>query len=289
MKKKKVVIAACAAVLALGFLGSAGYIGYKKVGEPLKKQSEYAELKKQYTNSELDINRFSQEPALKNITNEKIEKIPEQTSSSEAETEESTAEEQQYTSYTGGGYTTVYTQEENNLIGWITVPGTSIDYPIVYKQGDNKYYLTHNCWNNYDQYGAIYLDGGNYVGSKNMTIFGHNMNTYYNTMFRGLLNFENKNFFNSHDTIYCDIGEGSTDWEVIGCMIANLDDEDQVSFNRCVFADDEDFIDYAEQMLDACKNKRDVSIEADDQLLTLVTCSYHYKNCRTVVICRRCK
>ena len=46
-----------------------------------------------------------------------------------------------------------------DIIGWIYVPDCDINFPLVYRSGDNKRYLSTDASGYYDEYGAIFLDG----------------------------------------------------------------------------------------------------------------------------------
>ena len=70
----------------------------------------------------------------------------------------------------------------SDVVGWIYMPGTDINYPIAWREGDDDYYLTHN-FNGVQsaefgaEYGSIMLSGVNasdYSDTVNI-IYGHNM------------------------------------------------------------------------------------------------------------------
>jgi len=93
-------------------------------------------------------------------------------------------------------------QEINpDIIAWIIVPGTSINYPIV--QGkDNKYYLDHLFDADSSGNGTIFLDyeGKASMDARNNIVYGHNMMD--GSMFNDLLQFKDQGFFDQHRTVY---------------------------------------------------------------------------------------
>ncbi len=291
-KNKNSKIKVIAICLSLIVAGSFGYVGYKQYFEPKTKESQYDELRELHKNNELDfqndsINDKIQRPQKIEEDNsedvqdsqEPVSSLSEPDSSSDVSVDNSSSSAEQTYSYTF--------EYIDRTIGWISIPGTSIDYPVLYLEGDNEFYLYHNYMEQYDSYGSIYLDGNQYIGAKNMTLYGHNINTYYDSMFKPLVNYENQNFFDEHPIVEFDYGADSSEWEVIGCMIIDLNNNHK-SFNKFEFLDDNDFLDYGNTLLDNCIIRKDgVELQADDELLTLATCSYHTNNCRTVVICRR--
>ena len=63
-----------------------------------------------------------------------------------------------------------------DVVGWIKIDGTTIDYPIM-KTTNNEYYLKKDIYNNYEQCGSIFLDYKNSPNftDKNIVIYGHHI------------------------------------------------------------------------------------------------------------------
>lgn len=103
-------------------------------------------------------------------------------------------------------YNTIKTEYENahkvnkDVIGWIWVQGTNINYPVEHNVNSDSYYLHHN-WRNEDWWnGAIFLDKS--IPSLNehtLLIHGHDM--LNSLMFAQLMEFRNPEFFNKHNKI----------------------------------------------------------------------------------------
>lgn len=91
-------------------------------------------------------------------------------------------------------------KDYESVIGWIKVDGTEIDYPIV-KGSDNKFYLNHNYKDEYNVFGAIFMDYRNQenFSDQNTIIYGHNNNRGGN--FRELHKFEEDGFFEKNKFI----------------------------------------------------------------------------------------
>ena len=66
-------------------------------------------------------------------------------------------------------------EKNNDLVGWITVPNTTIDHPVV-QADDNEYYLRKNFYKLYDKRGTIFMDSRcSYTDfDKNTVLYGHN-------------------------------------------------------------------------------------------------------------------
>lgn len=66
--------------------------------------------------------------------------------------------------------------QNSDIIGWIKVEGTKIEYPVV-KTSDNNFYINHNFYKNKSKSGWIFADYRNKLNGndKNIIIYGHNM------------------------------------------------------------------------------------------------------------------
>ncbi len=88
----------------------------------------------------------------------------------------------------------------NDVIGWITIDNTSIDYPLA--QGEtNETYINKSIYGDFSLTGAIFLDSRNSTDPTTNTvsiIYGHNM--VGDAMFGGIDLFEDLDYFNNHLT-----------------------------------------------------------------------------------------
>lgn len=93
-----------------------------------------------------------------------------------------------------------------DIVAWAYIPGTVVNYPVAYKEGDNEYYLHHNFSLGEGQfgveYGSIMLSGensGDFSDEVNV-LYGHHMRN--GSMFALLAQFHESDVFNDHRTIY---------------------------------------------------------------------------------------
>lgn len=82
------------------------------------------------------------------------------------------------------------TQVNEDIIGWIEIPNTNINYPIL--KDENLYYLTHNFEGKSNKNGSIFIRNDNIDHDQEITLYGHNMKN--GTMFSQLSNYMNKDF-----------------------------------------------------------------------------------------------
>ena len=117
-------------------------------------------------------------------------------------------------------------QEANpDTIGWISIPGTEIDYPVMHTPEDPDFYLNHGFDQEPSAGGMIYLDAGDDCGGRkvqepaeaeaakrtNLILYGHHMKN--GTMFAGLEQYLDPEFFKEHRTIFFDTLAGAGEYE----------------------------------------------------------------------------
>ncbi len=91
-----------------------------------------------------------------------------------------------------------------NIVAWIKIKGTDIDYPVVMAE-DNSYYLSHDIYNKGNKYGALFTDyrlkNPFETDLQNCIVYGHNMGRNAAVMFSELKKYEDKAFYQTHDTV----------------------------------------------------------------------------------------
>ena len=87
----------------------------------------------------------------------------------------------------------------NDVIGWLTIYDTTIDYPVVRSPKSNDDYLSKNPEGEWEGSGSLFLDHNNKADFSdfNTIIFGHHMAGP--AMFGQLDEFLNKDFFDKHE------------------------------------------------------------------------------------------
>ena len=104
-------------------------------------------------------------------------------------------------------------EENPDVIGWLEVPGTSVDYPLL-STLDNEYYLHHDFYGEESVYGAIYTDIRNHPNLEDpfIVVYGHNMKD--GSMFAGLHAYEDEDFFQENRRVIIYTPEGQLNFEV---------------------------------------------------------------------------
>ncbi len=162
-----------------------------------------------------------------------------------------------------------------DFIGWIGTDGDEINYPLV-KGEDNEFYLTHLFTREKNKLGSIFIDYRNQADflDRNTIIYGHNMKD--GSMFSSLINYKNDGYYQAHPTLPIFTPNGNYQIEFFAGIVVDGSYE-SVRFD---FNDDKDFIDYVQSLQDLSTFKSQIELNADDRIVTLVTCSYEYTNAR---------
>lgn len=180
--------------------------------------------------------------------------------------------------------------ENSDMVGWIQIEGTNIDYPVMQTPADPNYYLKHDFEKHYTDYGCPFMqaDCDALRPSDNLIIYGHNMKD--GSMFADLAKYRNKDFWQNHKTVWFDTALGSCAYEIFAVIHTTVqaDAADAFPFYRFVnAASPEEFADY----VSACKAQAlydtGISAQYGDKLLTLSTCDNITDNGRWLVIAKR--
>lgn len=168
-----------------------------------------------------------------------------------------------------------------DIIGWIYIEGTKIDYPIL-QTDDNDFYLHHDYMGKSSANGSIFADFRNEApfSDRNTVLYGHNMKN--GQMFHDLLAYQQQSFFDEHPVAHIYTPEGEYQIAFL-CGTTENGAQEFVSFD---FTTDEDFVDYVNAFRRRSTFQSDVVLEDDDRIVTLSTCSYVRDNARFALIGR---
>ena len=183
-------------------------------------------------------------------------------------------------------YEEVY-EQNTDLVGWISIDGTNINYPVMQTINNPNFYLKHGFDKQYSDYGVPYVQENCVLGiSDNVIIYGHHMNN--GSMFADLCKYESEGFYREHKTIRFDTLSGFGEYEIVAVFKTVAYSEAGFKYYHFVGAEDEaDF--YA--FLSECKARglydTGVSARYGDKLITLSTCEYSRTNGRMVVVAKK--
>ena len=109
-----------------------------------------------------------------------------------------------------------------DCIGWLSIDGTNISYPVMHTPSDPQKYLRRNFYGKYSQSGVPFLDGRCDLQSSNLIIYGHNMRN--GTMFSDLKTYVDRDFLNAHRTVKFETADGVQTFIVTEVLKTNTSD-----------------------------------------------------------------
>lgn len=180
-------------------------------------------------------------------------------------------------------------EENNAMVGWLRIDGTKIDYPVIHTPEDENKYLRKNFNGKFSMEGTLILGAvcSTAPESDNLIIYGHNMKS--GTMFHDLMKFTKASYWADHPIIEYSTLYEEREYEIVAAFYDKIYDADSKHFKFYRFANYETEEEFADAMVYfKSRSEYDTGVEPvyGDKLLTLVTCSYHEKDGRFVVVAR---
>ena len=103
-----------------------------------------------------------------------------------------------------------------DFVGWLCIPGTDINYPVMHTTDDPERYLRRNFHGEYSESGVPFLDFRCELDSDNLIIYGHNMMN--GTMFAGLRGYVQKDFCDQHPIIEFQTADGCSEYQLFAVV-----------------------------------------------------------------------
>ena len=176
--------------------------------------------------------------------------------------------------------------ENSDLVGWITIPGTRIDYPVMQTPNNEQYYIHRDFYHNYSSPGMIFCRGAADLEkpSQNITMYGHHMRI--GTMFHDLTRYQDEEFYQMHRYIQFNTSYRPGTYEVVAAFESSTTD---FNFWDFIDSDSKNGIS-AEEFIANFQGRtpyETTEVSPEDEFITLITCNYHRSNGRYIVIARR--
>ncbi len=164
--------------------------------------------------------------------------------------------------------------ENSDVVAYIKVNNTNIEYPIV-KTSNNNFYLNHSFDKSKNSRGWIFADYKNKFDNtdKNIVIYGHNMRD--ESMFGSLKNILNEEWYNNAENKNITFLTEKENYIYKVFSIYKIESEDY--YIKTNFKNDEDY----EKFLNTIKNRSiknfDINLNINDKIITLSTCANNNK------------
>lgn len=183
-------------------------------------------------------------------------------------------------------YAEVY-EQNRDFVGWLSIPGTRIDYPVMQTKDNPNFYLKHSFEKSYSDYGVPYAQENCDIGlSDNTVIYGHHMNN--GSMFSDLCKYADADFYKEHKTIQFDTFGGYGEYEVVAAFKTVAYSAEGFRYYDFVHAESEAaFDEYIAKCKELSFYDTGVGAKYGDKLITLSTCEYSQTNGRMVVVAKK--
>ncbi len=181
-------------------------------------------------------------------------------------------------------------EENQDLVGWLSIEGMKIDYPVMQNE-DDKYYLHRDFYGNDSKYGCLYVrEQADLEAGTNFIIYGHNMKD--GSMFGDLDRYLEESFYKEHPTVSLDTLYEERTYEILAVFRSQVyrADDDVFKYYQFYEADtQEEFEDFYSHIKEFSLYNTGVEAKFGDTFLTLSTCAYHAEDGRLVVVAKRVK
>ncbi|MGN0299331.1 MAG: class B sortase [Lachnospiraceae bacterium] len=314
-KVENVLTTILLAVLAVIIVWSASHL-ISAFWEYYKGQHEYSGIREGFTPTaaELETEEKEQREEIEQIENSHIAQLREDVEAklesvmeNEKNREEESAEVKQVIRYVGerqyvrdqtiivngidvSYYIAVrYTMDlaalkeiNSEVLGWIRIEGTNIDYPMV-QTDNNETYIRQTIYGTKNAAGSIFVDCNvkHPFDTDNTIIYGHNQRN--KQMFHDLVYYENYDYYAAHPNIMIYLENETRVYQIFCCYITQ-----NVSITYdCQYSSEGEYQSYLDQIMAWKFYDTGVSVSTSDQIITLSTCTNDWNDTRFVVHAKR--
>ncbi len=293
MKQNKRILSIILTCVALGLLIAAGIIFVKYIQEDMLSDTFLEEYRPVYpepveVESSLTLPSETEDTLSSEETSPESEVPPSSEVADYTEPEESTETIPPEPEAVPNPYADKYLANED-MAGWLTIPDTVIDYPIMWTPEDENYYLRRGFDKQKLNAGCLILDTDSCVDplTTNLIIHGHNMKA--GTMFGTLDQYEDEDFYKNHKSIILHTKECQRNYEVIAVFYSQVYRTTDTVFKFYKFFEadtEEEFNDFYDNIKKMSLYDTGVTAQFGDHFITLSTCAYHVENGRFVVVAK---
>lgn len=176
-------------------------------------------------------------------------------------------------------------QTNEDLVGWLCIPDTQMNYPVMHTPDEPEYYLRKNFQKKYSLSGTPFLDWKCSVKPRttNLMVYGHNMKD--GSMFAELFKYKEQKYWKQHPQIRWDTAEETQYYEIAAAFPTEV----YADLNIYGFMDTSDpavFQQYVQKIKEVSLYDTGIDLELGDSLIMLSTCSYHASDGRFIVVGR---
>ncbi|MEF9939408.1 MAG: class B sortase [Clostridium sp.] len=179
-------------------------------------------------------------------------------------------------------------QKQNpDMAGWLSVPDTKIDYPVMQSVNRPDFYLNHDFKKEKSHYGVPYIaEHCDLQGtSSNIVIYGHHMKD--GSMFTDLMKYEQQSFYEAHPFIYFDTMKDTGIYRVIGVLEVPAIEKEESFYKKMETENRFDYSGYIAEVKRRAHYETGEIAVYGEPLLTLITCEYTVKEGRFIIVAKK--
>ncbi len=172
----------------------------------------------------------------------------------------------------------------NDIVAWVKIEGTNINYPVMQTKDRPDYYLYKNFYKKYSISGTPYMaESCDIETSDNLIIYGHNMSNH--RIFGELKYYKKEEYCKSHNIINLYTMNGITKYEVMAVLRTNINTG--FKYYRFYKAQDEgEFDTFVKKCKELSFFDTGVTAKYGEKILTLSTCEGSQKDVRFIVVAK---
>ena len=173
-------------------------------------------------------------------------------------------------------------EQNSDFTGWLKIENTTINYPVMYTPDDYDYYLRKNFNQEYALSGELFigLDCSIEEPKFNTIIYGHNMHNH--TMFSDLTLYAEETYYQQHQFIQFDTLNENRTYQIFAVFQEQLSQTDTFKYYT--------YLDYNPIFVNKVDELKlydtGITIDENDQILTLSTCDNYATEGRFVVLAK---
>ena len=177
-------------------------------------------------------------------------------------------------------------EQNADMVGWIRIEGTTIDYPVMQTPDDFNFYLRRNFDKEYSNLGTPYIqENCDLKTSDNLILYGHHM--LDGGMFSDLELYKDKDFLQEHRIIHFDTLDEIAEYEILAAIVTTAYRPDSFRYYEYTGGSQEQFEKYVSDCKRLSLYDTGVNAEYGDKLITLSTCEYSQNDGRLLVVAKK--
>ncbi|WP_145150765.1 class B sortase [Paenibacillus xylanexedens] len=180
-------------------------------------------------------------------------------------------------------------ERNSDIVGWLKIDGTRIEYPVMQNPKDAEYYLDHDFDKKENHGGLPFLDKHSQTNSSDiLLIHGHHMKSGW--MFKDLMKYKNESFYKEHATFQFNTLYEKEEYEIVAVILSEIYRKSDNVFKYYQIENvstPAEFDSYVQNIKKLALYDTGVTARHGDKLIVLSTCEYSTENGRLVVVARK--